>query len=203
MRAERRPQKAGDVWYFTCRSRTGKTAWRCANPAAVKDDGGLERWIVERFLAAIPRLRVTARAASPRLDELEQAANAAKDAFDQWRDDDRIQQRLGMDTYLKGLEARRIKLTAGGYGIRARTRVTRRRCAAPGAEDIAGHWPDLTPTEQRDLLRSAIRCVFVRGSRRAAPLDGRLHLVWQGEDIALPERGRRSWTAQPFVFRDD
>ena len=70
MRAERRLQKAGDVWYFTCRCRTGKTAWTCEHPAAVKDDGVLERWIVERFLAAIPRLQITARTASPRLTNL-------------------------------------------------------------------------------------------------------------------------------------
>ena len=203
MRAERRLQTAGDIWYFTCRSHTGKTAWSCDHPAAVKDDGTLEQWIVERFLAALPRLQVTARAASPKLDELEQAAIAAKDAFEQWRDDDRIQQRLGMDTYLKGLEARGATVTATATALERERAVVGAVALPPGAEDIAGNWPQLTPTDQRDLLRSAIRCVFVRGSRRTAPLEGRLHIVWQGEDVALPARGRHSWQAEPFVFPDD
>jgi hypothetical protein len=60
-----------------------------------------------------------------------------------------------------------------------------------------------SPADQRDLLRSAIRCVFVCGSRRTASLDGRLHVVWQGEDVALPDRGRNSWHAEPFIFPGD
>jgi hypothetical protein len=203
MRAERRSQKTGDVWYFTCRCRTGKTAWACEHPAAVKDDGSLERWIVERFLAEIPTLQVSARAASPRLDKLERVAASAKDAFDQWRDDDRIQQRLGMDTYLNGLEARRTKVTAAVAAFERERATVGAIALPPGAEDIAAQWPDLAPAQQRDLLRSVIRCVFVRGSRRTAPLDGRLHLVWQGEDVDLPDRGRNSWRAQPFDFPDN
>ena len=166
----------------------------------MKDDGSLERWIIQRFLAALPRIRVTARAVSPRLDELEEQATAAKDAFDQWRDDDRIQQRLGMDTYLDGLEARREKLAAAVAAFERERRRTGSVALPPVLEDIAGQWPDLTATEQRDLLRSAIRCVYVRGSSRTAPLDGRLHLVWQGEDVTLPDRGRNSWRAEPFLF---
>ena len=203
MRAERRPQKRGDVWYFTCRCRTGKTAWSCEDPAAVKDDGSLEQWIVEQFLAAIPRLRVTARAASPEVDELERAAAAATDTFNQWRDDDRIQQRLGMDTYLQGLEARRRNVTAAVAAFERERAGVGGLTLPEGLEDIAGQWPDLTATQKRDLLRSAIRCVFARGSRRTAPLDGRLHIVWQGEEVALPDRGRNSWQPQPFVFPDD
>jgi DNA invertase Pin-like site-specific DNA recombinase len=203
MRAERRAQLGGDVWYFTCRSRTGKTAWECDYPAAVKDDGNLERWIVDRFLAAIPRLSVTSSAASPRLDELEKTATAANDAFAQWRDDDRIQQRLGMDTYLKGLEARHEKLTAAVSAFERERASVGAVALPPGADDIARHWPSLTANQQRDLLRSAILCVFVRGSRRTAPLDGRLHLVWQGEDMALPERGRPRRQVHPFIFPDD
>jgi site-specific DNA recombinase len=203
MRAERRPQKAGDVWYFTCRTRTGKTAWACEQAAAIKDDGALERWIVDRFLAALPSLRVTARAVSPRLDELEEQASAAKDAFEQWRDDHRVQRQLGMDTYLNGLQARRETLEAAVAAFERERRRTGVVALPPGLEDIAGRWPDLTASEQRDLLRSTIRCVFVRGSRRTAPLDGRLHLVWQGEEIALPDKGRNSWRPEPFVYPDD
>jgi hypothetical protein len=203
MRAERRPLKGGDVWYFTCRCRTGKTAWACEQPAAVRDDGSLEKWIVERFLAAIPRLQVTARAASPRLDELERAATATNDVFEQWRDDDRIQHRLGMDTYLKGLEARRAKLTAAVAAFERERAVVGAVALPPDSADIVAQWPDLTPREQRDLLRATIKCVFVRGSRRTAPLDGRLHLVWQGEEVALPGRGKRSFRARPFAFPDD
>jgi site-specific DNA recombinase len=203
MRAERRSLTGGDVWYFTCRTRTGKTAWACGDAAAIKDDGALEQWIVDRFLAAIPRLRAEARASSPRLTDLEQAAIAAQDTFEQWRDDDRIQQRLGMDTYLHGLEARRGKRDAATAAF-ARERAAAGAVALPpNADDIAAYWPTLTATEQRALLQSTIRCVFVRGSRRTAPLDGRLHLVWQGDDVSLPARGVNGWRAQPFRFPGD
>ena len=203
MRAERRQQKSGDVWYFTCRTRTGKTAWACDHPAAIKDDGALEQWIVDRFLGALPRIQVSARAASPRLEELERQATAARDAFEQWRDDHRVQQQFGMDTYLTGLQARRDTLEAAITSFERERRKSGAVALPPGLGDIAGSWPDLTATEQRDLLRSTIRCVFVRGSRRTAPLDGRLHLVWQGEEVALPDKGRNSWRPEPFVFPSD
>ena len=202
MRAERRALAGGDVWHFTCRTNRGKTTWACDEPAAIKDDGRLERWVVDRFLEAVPRLRVEARACSPRLGELEQAAIAAQDSFEQWRDDDRVQQRLGMDTYLAGLEARRDKRDAAAAAF-ARERAAVGTVAVPAnADDIAAHWPTLTAGEQRALLQSAIRCVFVRGSRRTAPFAGRLHVVWQGEDVALP-RGVNGWIPEPFVFGDN
>jgi hypothetical protein len=203
MRAERRVQRAGEVWYFTCRCRNGKTAWSCGDQAAIKDDGSLERLIVDQFLNRIPRLHVSALARSPGLQELEQAAAAAKDAFDQWRDDDRIQQRLGMDTYLDGLEARRAKLTAAVESFQRERAAVGAIALPPLTQDIATSWPDLTPAEKRDLLRSVIRCVFVRGSRRTDPLEGRLHTVWQGEEVRLPDRGKRSFRAEPFRFPDD
>jgi Recombinase len=203
MRAERRVQKNGPIWYFTCRTATGKTSWECNHPAAIKDDGRLEQWIVDRFHRAIPRLQVTAQEASPRLAELEQAAAATQDAFDQWRDDDRIQQRLGMDTYLRGLESRKQKATAAAAAFERERAQLGTTTLPAGADDIIARWPDLPASDRRDLLQSVIRCVFVRGSRRTAPLEGRLHLVWQGEDVALPERGRNAWTAQPFPFPGD
>lgn len=203
MRAEHRTLAGGDFWYFTCRSNRHRSAWSCSEPAAVKDDGQLERWIVDRFLAALPQLQVTARSASPRLAELEEAASAAQDAFDQWRDDDRIQQRLGMDVYLHGLESRQAKLRAAAAAFDRERAAAGAVALPPGVEDIASRWPELTKAEQRSLLQSAIRCVFVRGSRRTAPLDGRLHVVWQGEDVDLPTRGINGWVATPFVFPDD
>ena len=203
MRAERRVQKAGEVWYFTCRCRNSKTAWSCDHQAAIKDDGSLERLIVDQFLDRIPRLHVSALARSPGLEELEQAAAAAKDAFDQWRDDDRIQQRLGMDTYLDGLEARRAKLITAVESFQRERAAVGAIALPPLTQDIATSWPDLTPSEKRDLLRSVIRCVFVRGSRRTDPLEGRLHTVWQGEEVRLPDRGKRSFRAEPFRFPDD
>ena len=85
-----------------------------------------------------------------------------------------------------GLQARRAKLTAAVAAFERERAAVGTVALPPGTDDIAREWPALTPIQQRNLLRSAIRCVFVRGSRRTAPLDGRLHLVWQGEDIALP-----------------
>jgi hypothetical protein len=105
-----------------------------------------------------------------------------------------------MDTYLKGLAARQDALNAS---LAALTREQARSAATSVPVDVAdvrSRWTELTSVERRDLLQSTIRCVFVRGSRRTAPLDGRLHIVWQGEPVHLPSRGSRTWNAHPFIF---
>jgi site-specific DNA recombinase len=202
MRAERRQLANGLTWHFTCRSNRTRTAWACEQPAAIRDDGALEEWIVNRFFAEIPRLVAQARQSSPRLVELEQNVDQTQTVFEEWRDDARIQERLGMDVYLEGLAARQEALNEA-LGALAREQARSGAMLLPAdAGDLPGRWAELTTIDRRDLLRSVIRCVFVRGSRRTAPLEGRLHVVWQGQPVDLPSRGNRSWVAYPFVFDD-
>ena len=202
MRAERRRLTDGESWYFTCRSNRQRSAWACAEPAAIKDGGVLEQWIVDRFFDELPALAAQSRHASPRLDDLQHDAARAQAAFEQWRDDARVQQQLGMDAYLQGLSARQDALNEA-LSTLAREQARVGAVVVPGdVAEIRARWDDLMPVEQRDLLQSAIRCVFVRGSRRTAALDGRVHIIWHGQPVDLPSRGSRTWQARPFVFDD-
>lgn len=199
-RAERRTLKGGDVWYFSCKTHTGpRQSWECHAPFAIKDDGTLEQTIVDTFLNALPDIEARGRQESPRLGELERQVADARHAFEEWRDDVRIQQQLGMDAYLAGLQSRQDALNDAIAEL-ARERARLGAVVLPAsAAEIRERWPLLSSEDQRDLLRAAIRCVFVRGSSRTAPLDGRLLFVWQGEDVDLPSRGR-SWTSVPIDY---
>jgi hypothetical protein len=202
MRAERHVLRGGEAWMFSCRTRRQRSAWQCDEPAAVKDDGQLEQWIVDHWLDALPDFVARAREASPRLDELQADVARAQFAFEQWRDDIRVQERLGMDAYLEGIATRQDALnTSLAVLTRERARIGTTSIRLDIA-DVRARWTELTSVEQRDLLQSTIRCVFVRGSRSVAPLDGRLHIVWQGESIELPSRGSRSWSPRPFRFEE-
>lgn len=202
MRAERRVLSGGESWRFSCRTRSQRSAWKCDEPAAIKDDGQLERWIVDRWLDALPDFVARARDASPRLDELQADFARAHSAFEQWRDDVRVQERLGMDAYLEGLTARQDALNASLAALTQEQARTGSTSVPLDIADVRARWTELTSVERRDLLQSTIRCVFVRGSRSVAPLDGRLHIIWQGETIELPSRGSRGWIARPFRFQD-
>lgn len=200
MRAERRQLTNSQVWHFTCRTNRTRTSWACEHPAAIKDDGALEQWIVEKWFDTLPEFVARARHSSPRLDQLQGDVMRTQASFEQWRDDSRVQARLGMDAYLQGLGSRQDALNTALAAF-AREQSRAGAIAVPAdVADVRARWSELTPVEQRDLLQSTIRCVFVEGSRRTAPLDGRLRIIWQGEPVDLPSRGGRSWTPRPFLL---
>lgn len=204
MRAERRVLASGDVWYFTCRAKGQRAAWGCDAPAAVKDDGELQAWVVETFLQGLPDVAATRREESDRLVALEALVADRKRVFEEWRDDHQAQQLLGMSEYLAALAPRHDALNDALAQL-ADERVRLGAVQVPvDVTSLRGRWPSLSATAQRDLLQSGLRCVFVRGSSRTAPLPGRLHPVWwHGEPVELPSRGNRSWAAKPFVWEDE
>lgn len=201
MRAERRTLKDGDVWYFTCKAAASRVSWHCDQPAAIRDDGDLERLVVARFFAELPRMEAKGRQETPRLAELERKVGGLQAAFEEWRRDLTVQQRVGMDVYLDGLADRQDALNVALAEL-ARERTKLGAVTLPaGAAEIESRWDEFSPADQRDLLRAGFRCVFVRGSGRTAPLDGRLRFVTVDEDVALPQHGR-PWTPLPVVFDD-
>ncbi len=205
VRAERRRYAHGEAWLFSCRaSKRSDMAARCEHPVALKETGEIEAWIVEQLFAGWPALRARMEQQTPGLDE--ERAKVARDraAFEVWRDDTRVQQRLGMDAYLDGLAARQERLNAGLAELaRAEARLQAPAVPDVDAATLRALWPELSPAEQHDWLSSAIRCVFARGSSRNPPLDGRLRVVWHGEPVDLPARGDRDFVPFPFPFDDD
>lgn len=202
MRAERRVLKESEAWYFSCKAHSkGRVSWDCEHPAAIKDAGDVEAAIVTAFFDRLPIVEATARKGGPQLAELERTLATAVHAFEEWRDDPRIQTQLGMDAYLTGMGARQDAVNAAMADL-ARERARLGAISLPAAAtEIEKTWPDLEPAQQRDLLRSVIRCVFVRGSSRIAPLPGRLKIIWQDDDVALPQPGR-AWTPLLVTFDD-
>ena len=114
----------------------------------------LERQVAAAFLDAY-RLVARVRRARPRLDEARWGRVRAA-AFEQWRDDVRIQVRLGMDAYLDGVAARQRALTEAMAAL-AREQATADVMHLPRAlTDLTARWPELTKVEQRQLLQAAL-----------------------------------------------
>ena len=202
MRAERRRQARGDVWVFSCRSVSGAHAWTCDAPAYIAITDELEQLVTDASLDALPAFAARVRHATPRLDEAATAAEAARSAFEQWRDDMRIQARLGMDAYLDRVAARQRVLTDAMAAL-AREQTMAHVMHLPGAlTDLKERWPELTKVEQRQLLQAALLCVMVARddpSRRAA-FPARVRVIWRGAPVDLPHKGHVAWTPSPLAF---
>jgi DNA invertase Pin-like site-specific DNA recombinase len=204
MRAERRRQARGDVWVFSCRSVSGAHAWTCDRPARLVLTAMLEDQLVRVFLDALPEFAARVRRSTPRLEDAATAVHAARDGFEQWRDDSRIQARLGMDAYLDGLAARQEELST------AVARLAQEEARADAAHlprdvaDLRARWRDLSPGERRDLIHAAVLCVMVeRRTPQASAADATsLRIVWRGADIELPRKGHVAWTPAPLDFDD-
>jgi hypothetical protein len=200
MRAERRRQARGDVWVFSCRSVSGAHAWTCDAPAYVAITDELEQLVADAFLDALPAFVAQVRHATPRLDEAATAAEAARSAFEQWRDDARIQARLGMDAYLDGVAARQRALTEAMAAL-AREHAMAEVMHLPGTlTDLKARWPGLTKVEQRQLLQAGLLCIMVARDdpARRAPFHARVRAIWRGAPIDLPRKGHVAWTPSPL-----
>lgn len=199
-------KRAGDrrVLVLSCRSRSA-ASWDCSHPAYVAGDRDeIERWVVDRFLAELPRMEAETRAveAGGSLTALEREVDTAQGRFERWRDDPTIEERVGYDDYMAGLQSRQQTLNDALAAV-ARERARHRTLALPvAAADIRSVWPELTRDQQRDLLRAGVQAVFLRRASRGTSLDERLHVVWPGEDVDLPARGYRDFVARPFAFPD-
>lgn len=203
MRPARRVLKDGTiVTDFSCKT-AHSAAHSCTAPARIMDHGDLTHLVVTRFLEALPELAAEAAKESPELAAAEREAAVARTAFERWRDDARVQEQLGMDQYLAGLNARQERLD------QKLTMLSREQAAAQAlplpanAANIAGRWQDLGARHQRDLLGAGIRCVFVRRSSRSTPIAQRVRLVFRGEAVDLPRRGAKDWRPIPFDFGGD
>ena len=204
MRAERRRQARGEVWAFSCRSVSGAHAWTCDAPAYIAITDELEQLLADAFLKALPTFVARVRRATPRLDEATVEAESAQSAFEQWRDDARIQARLGMDVYLDGVAARQRVLTEAMAAL-AREQATADVMHLPRAlTDLKARWPELTKVEQRQLLQAALLCVMVARDdpARREPFHARVRVVWRGAPIDLPRKGHVAWTPSPLDFGD-
>jgi hypothetical protein len=204
MRAERRRYAGGDAWLFTCRNHGGaKSSQRCDHPASIKDSGELQALIEQRFLDGLPALAASQRTVRPELAVLERDVAFTRGAYERWRDDVRVQERLGMDAYLDGLSARQDALNAALAAL-AQAQAEQERMLLPEAvADLHARWPGLDDDAKRALLAAGLVCVFVRGrSGSAAVLDRRVRLVWRGEDVDLPVRGAWRFGTSRFEFGD-
>ena len=203
MRPARRSLKDGTiVTDFSCKT-AHSAAHACPAPARIMDHGDLTQLVVSRFLSALPELAAEATKASPQLAAAEREANIARTTFEQWRDDARVQEQLGLDQYLAGLQARQERLNEKVVALSREQATAQAIPLPPNASSIAARWDELSVGHQRDLLGAAIRCVFVRRSSRSTPLDERVRVVFRGEAVDLPRRGAKDWRPVPFDFGRD
>lgn len=202
VRAEFRRQARGNVWIYSCRSSTRDAAWYCVDPVSMTVAAeALDNMVVDEFISGLPALTERARGLVPGLERLEREEARHRALLAEWRDDSRVQERLGMDAYLNGLEARQT----------AHERVSRDLAAARAAADapaltvevadVAELWPTLDDSDRRELLTAGLTCVFIRGKQLGRlPLSERVRLVWRDEPVRLPMRGDREFVAHPFDF---
>jgi DNA invertase Pin-like site-specific DNA recombinase len=111
-----------------------------------------------------------------------------------FRDDLDYARLLGRSSHLDGIRAR---IAAVETAREALVRAPVASQAPYEKVDLAGYWPTATTAERRELLAAGIQAVMIRTGRR--PVEERVRIVWLGESVDLPRRGRAN-AVRPFVF---
>ena len=95
-----------------------------------------------------------------------------------------------MRQYVHGLRVRQEAAEDAEQAALAVEVPARLRSAHDG---LRGRWASLSDEQRVRVLEGLLLCVFVRRGKQGSgsPLGGRLRLIWRGEDVELPTRGRR------------
>lgn len=130
------------------------------------------------------------------------AVAAAESRLAKWRDDADLQAALPKDQFRAGLLARlRVFEDAERELARARERA---RSIGSASRIVTDEFYLLGSSAQRDLLREALECVFVR--RGAGRVEDRTLIFWRG-DARAPRRpsgrGVREANTAPVTWPDE
>ena len=206
MRWERRRRVDGETYWLTsCRAGQGDSANVCPDRARLSDLEDAEQAVAAVVLQTLAQQARAAAESARDAGRAEQAAldraRATRDAF---RDDIGVQEALGMTQYVEGLRARQDAVDVAERALEVAAPALRVRALH---HNLPRRWPDLDDVARQQALANLLQCVFVRGSgphwsRR--PVGERIHLVWRGDDVDLPTRGRRVGGAVgPFRWDGD
>lgn len=193
MRWELRKFAAGAEWLVTCRNGAGgDTARGCPEPAYMRGIAEVERLVVMEVLAATDEVSASASGT----EENDAAATARRDldralvARDEWRDDLDLQAALGMQQYVQGLRVRQDAVEEAERAAAAVEVPVGLRGLHVGLRE---RWDAMTASQQAGVLEGLLLCVMVRRRAKGSggAVENRLRVVWRGEDVELPTRGRR------------
>jgi DNA invertase Pin-like site-specific DNA recombinase len=168
----------------------------------------LDPYVEARFLVALgPDGPLAEAAASTQaLDEAERNLAALEHELAAYRDETRIAELLGRESFLAGLESRAREVDAARDAVAALRERSALVDTIPARAALIDEWPNLTIAERRKILTAAIDAVIVRpsrGSGRQLPIEERTLILWRGEAPAdLPTRGHRVPLA-PFPWPTD
>lgn len=167
---------------------------------------GLEDYVVDEFFRYLEAIEAERALDEADPEPLERALQQANDELKAWVNAEaQITDAGGLDSYLAGLAARRLRRDEAQRSLDAVARL-----AGLPAREIREDWPNMSLEEQRDHLSAAIQWVFVRRNSREFVADGasadRVHVVWRlrGEpEVDVPRPNNRDYALRPFVFPDD
>lgn len=187
----------GGTKAYYCKRRHG--SGECSEPAQIAQ-WMIDEHVVAEFFERLGDLQFGMQEQDAVLSVLRAELAKAEHELELWRDDVSIQE-LGRDVYVGGLRSR-VETRD-----RAKAEVTRliadRAAHSPLDLDpvqLQLLWPTLSVAEKRDVLASAIRCIFLRRGR--GNVADRVHIVWRSDpDVELP-RPARMGVIRPFVFPD-
>jgi hypothetical protein len=173
------------------RCKPDKAAGRCPAPTSISGPA-IDEFVTEWFfdLARGVKARPVSvddptRFLRERLAGAEAELGAALDT--------RLQEALGgagAATYLAEVRRRREAVDAAQADLRD---AEDRLVPMPDVADLLETWPDLTLSEQRDLLASALDSVFVRqgGTGPVSDVAARVRLFPRGQGPPVPSRGQK------------
>lgn len=190
---------------YRCRKRHPSGV--CGEPVSVLARV-LEPWVEAQFLAALGPDGPLAEAAegSRALADAERDLQAAEHELAVYRDETRIAELLGRDSFLAGLETRARAVDVARDALDAVRERSALAATIPSAAALLEDWPTLTIGERRLILTAAIDAVIIRpsrGSGRQIPIEERTLILWRGEaPVDLPTRGHRVPLA-PFAWPSD
>lgn len=161
----------------------------------------VEPWVIEQFFARVDDLIAGAEEDTAAIERTAAALADAEAELSAYRDDTRIADLLGRDSFLEGLK-KRADAVEDARSTLAEARSSAAPMAFP-AQDLRELWNDLEVDEKRMALRSVIDAVMLRRGGKV-PIERRALILWRGEaPDDLPRRGLNRVPITPFVWPED
>lgn len=178
-----------------------------------QDAAGLDEYVVEAMFERLYDLEAQAYGAGDGgLEELQDAANAARGRLDAHARDLELMDSLGRDAYRARAEELRDACDRAEGELNEAIRKAARPLIDRPVRQLREDWEAMTLEDRHELLAQVIQTIFVRRWADAADngADGygaspaRVHIVWFDDpQVDIPRQGRRDYTPHPFVFPDD
>lgn len=185
-------QRSGHGFDYRCKAGVRQNAAACPEPVTISAQA-IEPYVVAVFLDSLD-VPVEAAADSSEIDSVTALLTEAESERDAALDG-KLRDLVDTEAFYRVVKERQARVD----GLRQRLAELRQASGSRPPSNLRELWPDLEVVERRQLLASALDCVFVRRGYTQRSIADRVHVLWKGSGVALPVKGRR-WLPSRYDF---